>query len=404
MDDSATVEAAGVTRGGGPPVVMQVLPSLVGGGVERGTVEISAALVEAGWTAIVVSSGGPMEHELKRVGATHVQLPVHSKNPFVMRRNAGLLAGLIDHYNVDIVHARSRAPAWSAKSAAKRSGAHLVTTVHGTYSLGAPFKRMYNAVMTRGERVIAISEFISRYVMENYKVDSDRLRLVYRGVDVNIFDPARASPERVIQLADRWRLPDGVPVIMLPGRLTRWKGHGVLLDALARLGGRELRCLFVGHGRASYRNELEGKVRRLGLEGVVHFAGDCRDMPAAYKIADIVISASTDPEAFGRVTAEAQAMGKPVIATDHGASPELVLPGETGWLVPPGDPAALAQALETVLALDTAARESLARKAIARIHDRFTTARMCAETLDIYNEILGAADDAANGGSGGAAA
>ncbi len=395
MDDSATVEAAGVTRGGGPPVVMQVLPSLVGGGVERGAVEISAALVEAGWTAIVVSSGGPMVHELKRVGATHIELPVHSKNPFAMRKNAGLLAALIDHYSVDIIHARSRAPAWSAKSAAKRTGAHLVTTVHGTYSLGLPFKRMYNAVMTRGERVIAISEFIALYVTENYKVDPDRLRLVYRGVDTNIFDPARVSAERVIQLADQWRLPDGVPVIMLPGRLTRWKGHGVVLDALSRLGGRELRCLFVGHGRAAYRNELEGRVRRLGLEGVVHFAGDCRDMAAAYKIADIVISASTDPEAFGRVTAEAQAMGKPVIATDHGASPELVLPGETGWLVPPGDPAALAETLETVLALDTQARESLARKATARVHDRFTTARRCAETLDIYSEILAAGDGAA---------
>ena len=395
MEESATTTAAGRTRGGGPPVVMQVLPSLVGGGVERGAVEIAGALDEAGWTAIVVSSGGPMEHELKRVGATHIQLPVQSKNPFAMRKNAGLLAGLIDHYNVDIVHARSRAPAWSAKSAAKRTGAHLVTTVHGTYSLGYPFKRLYNAVMTKGERVIAISEFIARYVMENYKVDPDRLRLVYRGVDTNIFDPARASPERVIQLADQWRLPDGVPVIMLPGRLTRWKGHGVLLDALSRLGNRELRCLFVGHGRSGYRNELEGRVRRLGLEGVVHFAGDCRDMAAAYKIADIVISASTDPEAFGRVTAEAQAMGKPVIATDHGASPELVLPGETGWLVPPGDPAALAETLETVLALDTQARESLARKAIARVRDRFTTARMCSETLDIYSEILAAGDGAA---------
>ncbi|MEE8445414.1 MAG: glycosyltransferase family 4 protein [Alphaproteobacteria bacterium] len=379
---------------------MQVLPSLVGGGVERGTVEIASALDEAGWTAIVVSSGGPMVHELKRVGATHIQLPVHSKNPFVMRKNAGRLAMLIEQYRVDIVHARSRAPAWSAKAAANRTGAHLVTTVHGTYSLDLPFKRLYNSVMTRGDRVIAISEFSARYATENYKIDPDRLRLVYRGVDVKIFDPARVSAERVIQLADQWRLPDGVPVIMLPGRLTRWKGHGVVLDALALLRGRELRCLFVGHGRAAYRNELEGRVRRLGLEGVVHFAGDCRDMAAAYKIADIVISASTDPEAFGRITAEAQAMGKPVIASDHGASPELVVPGETGWLVTPGDPVALAKALETVLALNTQARESLAHKAMARVRDRFTTARMCAETLDIYNEILADADDAAEKAAG----
>ena len=394
---SATVAGAEQSR-----VVMQVLPALDSGGVERGTVEIAAALQKAGWTAIVVSSGGQMVREVARTGATHIELPVHSKNPFVMRRNAGALAELISQHGVDIVHARSRAPAWSAKSAARRTGAHFVTTVHGPYGFGLPFKRQYNKVMVRGERVIAISDFIARYVTENYRIDPDLLRIVYRGVDTDVFDPARVSAERVIQLADKWRLPDGVPVIMLPGRLTRWKGHNVLLDALSRMKDRELRCLFVGgdQGRESFHGELQKRVRRLGLEGVVHFAGDCRDMAAAYKIADIVVSASTEPEAFGRVTAEAQAMGKPVVATNHGTSPELVIPDETGWLVPPNDPAAMAEALAKALSLNTAAREALARKAMAKIASQYTTPRMCDATLDIYREVLAGNADRAAGGTG----
>ena len=377
------------TRVSVAPVVLQVLPSLAGGGVERGTVEMAAALVEAGWTALVVSSGGHMVHELGRVGAQHIELPVQSKSPFVMRRNAGRLAQIIREHGVELVHARSRAPAWSAMLAARRTGAHFVTTVHGPYSFGIPFKRFYNSVMTRGERVIAISEFIRRYILDNYrKVDPNVIRLIHRGVNTEIFDPEKVSAARVIQLADQWRLPDGVPVVMLPGRLTRWKGHRVLLEALTRLKDRQIRCLIVGSGREGYRRELESLVQKLGLQSMVHLVGDCRDMAAAYKIADVVVSASTEPEAFGRVVAEAQAIGKPVIAPNHGAAPEIIAPDVTGWLVPPEDPAALAGALEKALALDTAAREALANTAIARIRANFTTVKMCAATIDVYRELL----------------
>ncbi|MDH3229739.1 MAG: glycosyltransferase family 4 protein [Alphaproteobacteria bacterium] len=377
------------TRVSVAPVVLQVLPSLTGGGVERGTVEMAAALAEAGWKALVVSSGGPMVRELDRVGAHHIELPVQSKRPFVMWRNAGRLARIIRENRVDLVHARSRAPAWSAMFAARRTGARFVTTVHGPYGFGIPFKRLYNSVMTRGERVIAISEFIRSYILDNYrKVDPDVIRLIHRGVNTEIFDPEKVSAARVIQLADQWRLPDGVPVVMLPGRLTRWKGHRVLLEALTRLKDRQLRCLIVGGGREGYRRELEGLVQRLGLQSTVHLVGGCRDMAAAYKIADVVVSASTEPEAFGRVVAEAQAMGKPVIAPNHGAAPEIITPDVTGWLVAPQDPGALAGALEKALALDTAAREALANTAIARVRASFTTARMCAATIDVYRELL----------------
>ena len=372
------------------PVILQVLPSLGGGGVERGTVEMTAAIAAAGWTALVVSSGGQMVRDVERAGGTHITLPVQSKNPLVMRRNVSRLEEVITAHGVDLVHARSRAPAWSALSAARRTGVRFVTTVHAPYGFGLPFKRLYNSVMTRGERVIATSEFIRDYVTKNYKVDPANIRVIHRGVNIDIFDPARVSAERVIQLATKWRVPDGVPTVMLPARVSRWKGHSVLLEALARLKDRPLRCLMVGddQGRTGYRREIESQVERLGLQGMVHIVGDCRDMAAAYKLADVVVSASTQPEAFGRVVAEAQAMGKPVIAPNHGAAPEIILPGVTGWLVPPGDPAALAVALAAALDLDTPARETLAHSAMTRVRQNFTTARMCAATLDVYRELL----------------
>lgn len=372
------------------PTVLQVLPALVTGGVERGAVDVAAALVAAGWRAIVVSSGGPMAYEVERAGARHVELPVHSKNPLVMRRNVDRLVELIEAEEVDIVHARSRAPAHSALAACRRTRARFVTTFHGTYNLGLPLKRWYNSVMTKGDRVIAISDFIARHIVETYGTDEGRIRMIHRGIDLDLFDPTQVSAERVIQLSRQWRLPDGVPVVMLPGRVTRWKGQTVLIEALANLKHGQVRCLLVGddQGRDAYRAELEALIRRHDLESVVHIVGSCRDMPAAYMLADVVVSASTDPEAFGRVMVEAQALGRPVIAADHGASRELIRDGETGWLIPPGDAMALAVRLDTVLALDADSRQQLAEMAIANVRAHFSKARMCRATLDVYRELL----------------
>ena len=391
MTASDTTSMTAGPSTGRMPVVLQVLPSLGGGGVERGTVEMTAALTEAGWTALVVSSGGPMVRDIERAGGKHIQLPVHSKNLFVMRKNIGRLAKVISEHGVNLIHARSRAPAWSALAAARRTGIPFVTTVHGPYGFGLPFKRLYNSVMTRGDRVIAISEFIRGYILDNYrKVDPDHIRIIHRGVNIDIFDPAKTTAARVIQLANEWRIPDGVPVVMLPGRLTRWKGHSVLFEALAQIKDRPLRCLIVGddQGRSGYRRELDALIDKLGLQSVVHIVGECRDMAAAYKLSDVVISASTEPEAFGRIVAEAQAIGKPVIAPNHGAAPEILLPEVTGWLVPPSDPQALARALEKALDLDTGARERLAQAAIARVRDNFSTAKMCDATIAVYRELL----------------
>lgn len=378
-------------EGGRRRVVLQVLPALVTGGVERGTIDVAGALVEAGWTALVASNGGPMVRELDRVGAKHIPLPMHSKNPFVMRSNIARLQAVIAEYGVDVVHARSRAPAWSAYYAAKRSGVHFVTTFHGTYNGGGlGLKNAYNAIMTKGERVIAISHFIAEHMRTIYRTDPAKIRVVHRGVDLTRFDPTRVSQERIIQLAQRWRLPDGYPVIMLPGRLTRWKGQIVLIEALALLGRRDLRCLLVGsdQGREAYSDELKALVKHRGLTDVVHIVGDCNDMPAAYMLTDVVVSASTDPEAFGRVIVEGQAMGRPVVATNNGAGYENVIDGQTGILVPPSNPAALASALTSALALGAEGRAARAEAAIQFVRNNFTRELMCARTIDVYKEVL----------------
>jgi glycosyltransferase involved in cell wall biosynthesis len=373
------------------PVVLQVVPSLVTGGVERGTVDVAGALVEAGWTALVASSGGPMVRELDRLGVKHIPLPLHSKNPLTIRANIGRLEAVIRNCGVDIVHARSRAPAWSAFYAAKRTGARFVTTFHATYNIGwMGLKAAYNAVMTRGERVIAISHFIADHMQATYLTEPSKIRVVHRGIDFSRFDPARVSQERIIQLAQRWRLPDGYPVILLPGRLTRWKGQAVLIQALAALARRDVRCLLVGsdQGREAYTDELKTLISRRGLTDVVHIVGDCSDMPAAYMLTDVVVSASTDPEAFGRVIVEGQALGRPVIATDNGAGRENVVDGQTGLLVPPGDPEALAAAIDRILAMTTDERERLAEQAMAFVRGNFSRERMCARTLAVYAEVL----------------
>lgn len=375
--------------GAGRPVVLQVLPAFETGGVERGTVEIAAALVAAGGTALVASRGGRLEHDLTRAGGRHMRLPVHSKNPLIIHANARRLERIIRAEGVDIIHARSRAPAWAAWLAARRTGCHFVTTVHGPYSCGG-LKRRYNTVMARGERVIAISGFIAGYLEANYGITQPRVQVIHRGVDTTVFDPGAVGPQRLVRLAEEWRLPEDRPVVLLPGRLTRWKGQMVLIEALARLETKDLSCVIVGsdQGRAGYRRELEQAVARLGLGAVVHLVGDCHDMAAAYMLADVVVNASTEPEAFGRVIVEAQAMGRPVIATDHGAAQETVRDGETGWLVPPGDAGTLAETLSVALSLDAETRARVADIAIPHARETFSTASMCARTLALYEEVL----------------
>ncbi len=367
------------------PPVLQVLPSLVAGGVERGTLEIAEALIAAGGRALVASDGGPLVEPLERLGATHVTLPLRTKVPWRIIRNAASLARLAAEEGVGIIHARSRAPAWSALLAVRRSGAHFVTTYHGTYNEGAPGKRLYNSVMARGERVIAISHFIAGHIRERHGTDPARIRVIPRGVDPRRFDPALVPPGRLAALRAAWRLPEGRPVIMLPGRLTRWKGQGVLLQAMARLPGDAVAVL-VGDG-PRYRRELEAEAARLGLGDRLRIVGHVEDMPAALLLADLVLHCSVEPEAFGRTVIEAQAMGRPVIAADLGGPRETVTQNETGWRVPPGDPEALASAIGHTLGLPPAARAGIGEAARAHVLAHYTTEAMQQATLAVYREL-----------------
>lgn len=389
--DNNSFEAAAKRFGVKAPTILQVLPALGGsGGVERGTVEIAGCIKQAGGRSLVASNGGLREHDLKRAGAEHFTLPLHSKNPFVMRANIKRLVELIEREKVDLVHVRSRAPAWSAHAACKRTGTHFITTFHGTYGATNWFKRAYNAVMTRGERVIAISSFIAGHLKQLYGVSSSKIRIVHRGVDLDRFDPAKVSAERVIKLSTNWRLDDGRPVVMLPGRLTRWKGQSVLIDAIAKLGRTDILCVLVGsdQGRTGYRKELERLIKASALDSVIRIVDHCEDMPAAYMLADVVVSASTDPEAFGRIVIEAQALGRPVVAPDHGGARETIIEGKTGWLVEPGSADALAGALAKALNLSEAERAAMAEVSVAHVTEHFSKAAMCAKTLNVYAEVL----------------
>jgi len=354
-------------------------------------VDIAAAIAARGWTALVASGGGPMVREVLRVGATHITVPLNTRNPLLYRRNGNLLVNLVRDHGVDLIHARSRAPAWSSVRAARITGVPLVTTFHGTYGADSALKRHYNSAMLRGDRVIAISRFIAGHIRTNYqKFDDSKLVTIPRGVDLDAFDPAAVGGPRIIQLAKKWRLPDGVPVIMMPARFARWKGHAVLIQALAKMQNTDNLCLIVGRsdGHEAYRRELEALTRERKLDARVRFLEHESDMPAAYMLADVIVSASTVPEAFGRVSAEAQAMGRPVVATDHGGSRETVMPGETAWLVRPADPDALAVALNEALAIDGWKRQMLAALARRHIAENFSLIGMRDATLGLYRNLL----------------
>lgn len=372
------------------PVILQVLPALHAGGVERGTLEIAAAIARTGWKPLVASSGGPMAHGLTYHGASHITLPLASKNPLVMWRNVRALERIIREHKVDLVHARSRAPAWSAFYAAQRVGIPFVTTFHGIYRFRSELKRHYNSVMTKGDRVIAVSQFVADHIARHYTIDPGKLRVIHRGADLSVFDPVRVLPQRMVDLATKWRLPDDLPLILMPGRVTRWKGQHVLVEALAQLPHRRFFCLLVGEdmGHPDYRREVEQLILNKGLGEHVRFAGNTPYMAEAYMLSELVVAPSIEPEAFGRVAVEAQAMGKQVITTSHGGACETVIDKETGWLVSPGDAAGLSAMIQQVLALNHTEKSRIGIQAMQHVRAHFSSEVMCSKTLETYWELI----------------
>jgi glycosyltransferase involved in cell wall biosynthesis len=372
------------------PTILQVLPSLDSGGVERGTVEMTQAIVAQGWTALVASAGGRLVPAIERAGGRHIALPLATKNPFGMARNIGRLAEVMRREGVDLVHARSRAPAWSVLGASRITGIPFITTYHGAYTDGGRAKRLYNSVMVRGARVIAASSFIADLIRARYGVTADRLRLIPRGIDPAVFDPRSGLGLRVGRLAQAWGLPEGARVVLLPARISRWKGQSVLIQAIAQLGRPDVFGVCIGsdQGRHAYVRELLDEAAALGVTSQIKLVGHVADMPAALMLADVVVSASTEPEAFGRAVIEGQAMERVVIAAGHGGAAETITDQETGLLVPPGDAAALAGMLGAVLDAPEEARAEMGARARSMVLSRYTIAAMQAATIAVYAELL----------------
>lgn len=375
--------------------ILQVVPEMATGGVERTTVEVASAIIEAGGRALVFSAGGRLVPELEAIGAEHISGKANSKHPWtVFVSNPTKLAQLIVQEKVDIVHARSRAPAWSALLAARRTHTPFVTTYHGIYNAKSGLKRWYNSVMARGDRVIANSGYTRDHILAEHRIDPGRIEVIYRGVDVNAFAPQAVSDRRRKELASQWgiALESPRPRAILPARLTAWKGHKVMLEALETLNrkGLEIDCLMVGdpQGRDNYCADLGHEIRRLGLEDQVHLVGHCRDMPAAFSLADFAVTPSIEPEAFGRTAAEAQAMGLPVIASDLGGARETVEDGVTGFLSPAGDGKALADCIGRLLALSPAEKAAMGATGAARVRSLFTTRALQSATVSLYQRLV----------------
>lgn len=372
------------------PVILQVLPSLKSGGVERGTIEIAEALKLRDYTPLVASAGGAMVNQLKRRDIEHITLPLATKNPWGIARNIRKLEEIIRDRKVDIVHARSRAPAWSSYLACKKTDCAFVTTFHGVYSLGGKLKQKYNAVMTKGHRVIAASQFIYDHILQHYDMDEDRLRLIARGVDTQAFSIQSITPSRTIELAKKLGVNHRQPLILLPGRLTDWKGHEVLIEALSLVKNDHYQCLLVGDDKHHhhYKKRLLDKIKHTSIKGSIAIRRHVSDMPALYGLASIVVSASTRPEAFGRVAIEAQSMERLVIATNHGGSTETIIDGKTGWLVEPDNPKALADALEEALHFNEVQRHKMTKAAAKHMDEHFTLQQMIDKTLAVYDELV----------------
>ena len=383
------------------PTILQIIPTLDTGGAELSTVEIASAIVVAGGRALVATQGGRLAQKIIEAGGEIVPFPAATKNPARMMGNARALAALIRHEHVDIVHARSRAPAWSALSAARATKRPFITTYHGAYSENGPLKRAYNSVMARGDVVIANSAYTAGLIKSRYGTAADKIRIIHRGVDPAVFDRAAIDPARLEALREAWGVAPGARIILQAARLTRWKGQTVVIDALARLKAHGVApgwvAVFAGddQGRSAYTEELEKQAVGLGLKDHVRFAGHVSDMPAAFALAAVAVIASTDPEAFGRTAIEAQMMGCPVIATRIGAPPETVraqpavpVSERTGWLIPPSDADALSAALGEAFALSGEDRRQLGARAQANAAEHFSLAAMKHATLEVYDRVL----------------
>lgn len=370
--------------------ILQVVPALISGGVERGTLEIAKNVMQSGHKSIVISAGGPMVESLVDSGSEHITLNVASKNPITIWKNARKVANIIRSKNVDIVHARSRAPAWSCYLAAKATNTKLITTFHGIYNFKNSLKKLYNSVMTEGSNVIAVSNFVKKHIIDNYKVDPGKITVIHRGVDHREFSKDKLSDAKLNRYKEKYKVPVGKPILLLPSRMTRWKGHMVLIDALEKIKHLNFYCIMAGDlaKHPKYVSAIKEKIYQCKLQSHIQLFGNEPDIISLYGISDIVLSTSIEPEAFGRTIIEAQAMEKIVIATNIGGACETIQDGLNGFHVKPNDSIELAQKIEHCLSFIGSEQEkNMTMNARKTASEKFSLEKMLKNTLGVYNQI-----------------
>jgi len=376
--------------------ILQVIPKLGYGGAETGCYDIAHYLPEHNCKSFIVTSGGELLKYVDKEKVRIIRLPVHSKNPILIFFNAIMLIGIILINNISIVHARSRAPAWSCLLATKITGRKFVTTFHGTYNFNGKIKKFYNSVMVRSNLIIAGSNFIFSHIKENYSKfinDKKKLLVIFRGINIDYFDSSTKLENDEKKLLESWNIEKDKKIILLPGRLTSWKGQELFIEAVnlvnIELGYEAFYGVILGNdqGRDLYKKKLTRLVEQYRMMKQIRFIDHSKDMALAYKVSDIIVSASIEPEAFGRVAVEAQSMEKPIIASNIGGSNETIIDEKTGFLFESGDSKSLSQKILKVLTLDETSLKIIGNEGRKNIIKKFNVEKMCFSTYSEYKRL-----------------
>ena len=377
--------------------VLQVIPKLGYGGAEVGCYDLAHYLTENNCSSYIVTSGGELLKYVNKKKVKVIKLPVHSKNPILMFLNFLILTFIILLKNISIVHARSRAPAWSCLLATKITNRKFVTTFHGTYNFSNPIKKFYNSVMLRSDLIIAGSNFIFSHINENYSEylnPKKKFLVIFRGINTEYFDPKAVKQSEELKLISDWEIQKDKKLILLPGRLTSWKGQEMFIESL-NLANKELQdqnfyAIILGsdQGRNVYKKKLLRLVEQYRLNNQVKFVDYCKHMPSAYKISNIVVSSSIEPEAFGRISVEAQSMEKPIIASNIGGSKETIINDKTGFLFDAGNSISLSKKIVEVLQLAETTLKSLGNEGRKNVIKKFNIEKMCISTYSEYKKLI----------------
>ena len=377
--------------------VLQVIPKLGYGGAETGCYDLAHYLNEVGCKSYIITSGGELVKYIDKKKVTLIKLPVHSKNPLLILVNSIIISFIILFLNISIVHARSRAPAWSCYFASRITRRKFVTTFHGTYNFQNKIKKFYNSIMVKSDLLIAGSNFIFSHIHENYSKylnPKKKFLVIFRGINTEYFDPDNIKQDDIIKLKNIWKLDKNKKIILLPGRLTSWKGQEMFIDSLNTFRSTnpeiDFTAIILGtdQGRTVFRKKLENLVQQHDLTKNIKFVDHCNKMPLAYCLSDIVVSSSIEPEAFGRVTVEAQSMKKPIIASNIGGSNETIIDNKTGLLFESGNPLALSNKLREIIKLDTLTLDLMGNEGRKNVLKRFNIEKMCFNTYSEYKKLI----------------